>query len=743
MRIFVNELIKSFCKKSTLGIFLVLAVLNGVLLWVNENQREEFYTTEQYKAVFADLDGMSVKEAYNEINLQYQKLQIIDSLSIGGDITDVLNENPDINVEQLLKEYRNKSYLKYTKDSMTEQELLRDILAEIENCLNYDDYLKGIDEAADKMIGISIFANPDTFSYKNIAKTPDDFKHLKGSVLKVGSSRGVSMATGFLATDLIGLLMIMTIVVTIVTREKELNQIVLSRTTFKGRVNLGISKLFTCLFAALISVIILYAVNFIVSYFTYGFGDLTRQIQSVYDFNGSSLKISIIDYFVLFLITKIAVYCIFAGLIYFVTVCSRSAIQVYVVLILAIAAEAVLYYTIPNTSYLCPLKYINILAYANTKDLFANYFNLNLFGQPINYIIVFLISIVILLIVFSALSVFLFSRQRALKSRTMRFNLERVRIFKGRNTNLFLHECYKIFIGGKALLILLAFAVAIVITYEPLKESFKSVDDVYYKQYMLQYEGTYTAQKQKMIDDEAQKFIDAENNMSKSSENYDNDNRVSIIMKYQNILNAQEAFDQVKEHAEYLKTTENGEFIYDSGYKLLTGDVSAENKDLTLGLTAMGMVICCLVYIYSIEYQTGANVLLKTSSKGRGKIFLYKFFIGLIIVSVIYILTYVPYFYNVFSAYGTRGINAPAYSIEALSDFHMSIKSYLIMMSIGRYASLIVAMLIIFWLSGKLRSIISTFLVSTSVLILPILMSLLGIKLFDYVLLNPILIGNV
>ena len=56
----------------------------------------------------------------------------------------------------------------------------------------------------------------------------------------------------------------------------------------------------------------------------------------------------------------------------------------------------------------------------------------------------------------------------------------------------------------------------------------------------------------------------------------------------------------------------------------------------------------------------------KTSSKGRANTFFYKFIIGLIVVTVIYILTYAPYFYNVLSAYGIRGINAPACSIEAL-----------------------------------------------------------------------------
>lgn len=224
------------------------------------------------------------------------------------------------------------------------------------------------------------------------------------------------MATGFLATDLIAMLMIMTVVMTIVTREKELDQITLSRTTYKGRMPLGITKIFTCFAAAIVAEMLLYGVNFAVSYITYGFGDLSRQIQSVYEFNGSNLKISVLQYFALFLAAKLAVYCVFAAMIYLVTVVSNTAVKVYGILIITIAAEAVLYYTIPSTSYLCPLKYINILAYANTKDLFASYLNLNIFGKPVNYMAVFVGSAIVLLLILSILSVLIFQSKGLLKA---------------------------------------------------------------------------------------------------------------------------------------------------------------------------------------------------------------------------------------------------------------------------------------------------------------------------------------
>lgn len=742
MRIFLNEFVKAFCKKTTLFIFAALLILNGVLLWVNEVKTNGgFYDAAQYKAAYADLEGLSAEEAYEKLTLRYQELRAVQYLSYGEDITDLLSEYPDIDEKKLLSEYQSGDFLYYADDIYTELSLVSDVLSEVESCADYEDYLNGIDDAAAKMTSISLFAEPDSFSYKNIAKTPEDFAHLKGSVLEIAPSKGVSMAAGFPATDLIGALMIITVVVSIVTREKESDLLSLSKTTYRGGTPLGISKLLVSFSAAVISVILLYAVNFSVSYFTYGFGDLSRQIQSVCDFRGGSLKISALRFFVLFLLAKLAVYCVFAAFIYLVTAISDTAAKVWGILGVTLAAEAVMYYTISSSSYLCLLKYVNIFAYANTKDLFSDYLNLNLFGTPVNYMAVFIVSTAVLLIAFSVVSVTVFSKKRVFRSRTKIFSFQKLNPFKGKGTNLFLHECWKVFIGGKALLILIVFAATVVVTYEPISERFSSADEVYYKQYMLKLEGGYTDEKRRIIDEEDKKFSDAQEEMAEELSGTDGES-VFVMMKYQEIFAPQSAFEEVKAHAEYLETTGNGEFLYDSGYKLLTGDESAGNKDLTLGLTAMAMTVCCLVYVYSVEYQTGAAALLKTSARGRWDTFLRKFLIGLIIVTIIYALTYAPYFYNVLSAYGARGIDAPLCSLEAFAGWNMSIRGYLIFISVLRYSALVLAMLIIYFLSVRLKSVISAFLASTAALILPILLSLLGIGVFDYALLNPILIAD-
>ena len=733
MRLYINECVKAFCRRSTIGIFLALTVLNGVLLWVNETSKEEqLYTAEQYKAAYDSIDKMNADEALEKLTQMQSELDILERISFGEEVSDIYT---DADTNSLLEKYNSKSCLRFCDDIYTEQQLIADVIKEVQACAEYDSYLDGIDEQARKMTGISLFAEPDSFSYKNIAKTPDDFAHLKGSTLTPAPSKGVHMATGFLPTDIAAFLMIMTVVVTIVTREKELDQITLSRTTYKGRMQLGIAKLLTCFTAAFAALFLLYSVNLAVGYFTYGFGDLSRQIQSVYSFSGSDLKISVVQYLGLFLLSKFVVYCLFAALIYLITAVSNSSVKVYAVLAVTLAAEAVMYYTIPSASCLCPLKYINLIAFANTQDIFAKYLNLNIMGLPVGYKLVFVISLFILLLTFSILSVALYARQRVIMNRSRRLSFT---IFKGRNTSLFLQECYKVLIGGRVLFILLAFGAFVWFSYTPINEKFASSDDIYYKQYMLKLEGEFTPEKEQFLADEQSKFDKVQEDMQRELA----EGNVFGAMKYQNILAPQTAFEQVKAHAEYLKSND-GEFVYDSGYKLLTGDESAGNKDTTLALTALSMLICTLTYVYCVEYQTGAAVLLHSTPRGRNAVFLRKLCVGMIVLTDVYALTYAPYFCNVLNAYGISQLSAPACSLEHLSGKNISILNYLILISVLRYFGMVLAMLLIYFISNKAKSFISSLLIETAVLIVPLVLFLLDVTEFKWFGLSPVIIANV
>lgn len=732
MRIFLNETAKIFLKKSTIGLLLALAVLNGVLLWVNENNKSDYFSPSQYKAVYDDCAGKSTEEIREFLTAKTELLNLIFIFSYGNS-DGISNENIDL--KELQRIYESGEYLTYTDNLFRERELLNAVQSEVEQCVDYENYLRKIDDEAEKMQSISLFSDPNTFGYKNVVRTPNDFSHLKGSVLKAAPSKGVGMATGFLVTDLLVFVFIISAVLSTVTREKELGQLALTRSAKNGRSALGISKLFACFFAAFVGGIILYGVNFVEAGIVYGFGDITRQIQSVQSFGGSNLKITVIQFFALFLLAKLFILFVLTAFSYLLAVIFNSSPIFLGTLIAALGAESALYFTIDDASIFCPLKYINLISYIQTDKYFSHYLNLNFFGEPVNGIPVFLITAGLFLILFSASAVIVFSKKSPIK--TLKIRLPKFNLFAGKTTKIFPHECFKIFIAEKALPILIVFIALTILSYKPIKESFSDMDEVYYKQYMLELEGKYDDEKQAYLDEKQAEFDKLEREMHEVGDN------PYSLMQYQKLLAPKRAFEKVLAHAEYLKTTDGGEFLYDKGYQLLVGGDSSGYSDILLALTAMTITLICLAGAYSSEYQTGANVLLKTTPRGRLTTFRSKFLIGIIIISAVFITVYAPRFYSVLNAYGTREINAPACSIEILSGCSISILQYLILLCVKRYLALLAAMLIIFFVSTRLKSRGLTLLAGIGILILPILITLLGVDFFKYVLLDPFIIGNV
>lgn len=747
MRIYLNELFKIWGKKSFIAIVMVLLVLNAVLLVINENSKEiqNSYSHLAYKDLWEEIVDMPKDTAYETVNLHHEKLSFFFELQFAENefISEeqVKESYPNIDFDLAVEEFKSENYLKYTSSIWDEKQLYTDVLVEMTLCENYADYLQSIDDSAKRMAGISLFAKKGTFSYNNIVKTPDDFAHLKGNELDYGASKGVSMATNFMATDLIAVIIVFASIMTLITREKELNQMGLAKTSYKGRSHLAAAKLIAIFTTCFIVLILLYGMNLAISNHIYGFGDLSRYIQSVSGFVGSNLAVSVWQYFVLFLISKLFLYFAVAGIVFLISVKAKGSVTVYILVAVFMGIEGTLFYAIPSESYLSMLKYINIFSFTDTYSIISSYKNLNFFSQPINYIPVFAVTVLLLLSVTSILSIIIFSKQKTVSSSGITLPRLGGKLKPlGTHTNIFAHECYKIFIGGKVLPILLIFLAVTLYTYQPMKENFGSVDDIYYKQYTVKLEGEVTQEKLEFIEQEDLKFQQAEEDMIKAMAD---GGGIFAMMEYQKILAPQAAFNTVKSHAEYLSQTEKGEFVYDTGYKLLTGDESAGTKDLQLSLIAVAMLICCITYVYSIEYQTGTSVLLKSSYKGRKHTFLTKIIISIAIVTAIFAITYTPYLYNVLSTYGTKGMSSPAYSLEHLSGWGISIRGYLILISVFRYVALLLSMFIVFAFSKKLKSFISTILASSAVLILPILLSLLGISIFDYILLNPLLIGNI
>ena len=128
--------------------------------------------------------------------------------------------------------------------------------------------------------------------------------------------------------------------------------------------------------------------------------------------------------------------------------------------------------------------------------------------------------------------------------------------------------------------------------YNPIKENFNDINGAYYKQYMLKLEGIVNEEKLAFIRDEDNRFVELlDEYTSKQSQGMSD---FYLMMEYQELLAPHQAFNKVKVHAEYLKGLKKGQFLYDTGYKLLTGHENAGKQDILLSLIAVVMLIACL-----------------------------------------------------------------------------------------------------------------------------------------------------
>ena len=160
MRILTAELRKAL----TLQFFMVLliaVVANFFLFRHNLSNSYTVYNQESYTA--AQQDVMAVPEG-NRLSYLQEKVQLLDACTQWETETDpVIDED----MRGYWEAYTSGAYLQYTEDLFSERFLFRDLLQEIQQTANHTQTVESIIEEARTKTSVSIFAEPDSFSYRN------------------------------------------------------------------------------------------------------------------------------------------------------------------------------------------------------------------------------------------------------------------------------------------------------------------------------------------------------------------------------------------------------------------------------------------------------------------------------------------------------------------------------------------------------------------------------------------------
>jgi len=655
--IVINEVKKIF-GKNTLLIMLSLLVLNGVLILAGENKRDYNFSGEDYRKLYSS-EGMQGKA---EEQLEHLKA-CIEENGITG------------------------QYF-----------LLRYVISDIEKTLGYQEYLNNIAESALKYGRLSIFANEDGFSKRNIKKTADVYGSLPEIEIVSGKSRGVVMASQYNGSVILGFMFVMYVVFMLITREKEIGSLALTLTTKSGHIHHGAVKLMMCFVSSIVISVLLETENWAAASCYYGLGDMGRSIQSIPEYRPCVFDVSIVQFMLISVCFRTMCIFMVSAVVFLVACRSRGLIGLTIKLAVVFGVEGAAYCTIPGNSIWGLVKYINIYGSLDSSELLGSYLNLNLFGYPVWYLPVFIIFSVTVIIAFTVWGIYAYAHMGAMPSGK---KLRLVKLNSGTGS-VFLQECYRYLICEHVLWIIILLIIVRILTFSPVRETFEFQDDVYYKQYMLKLEGEYSEEKEATIDEEEKTYreITEKANAASASTN-DVSIRNLIWMKYNDETAHFKVLDKIREQARYLKDKQ-GAFLYDQGYRILAGEDSGEKQNRILGFITGLMMVICSVFIYAPDYQTGTYRMIRAARNGRMYLFARREIIGTVILLIIYGIIFVPYILSVLNAYGTQGIDFPACSIQCLEwcPRRITIRLYLIGQNIVR--------VIIYWLSMNFIMCIST-----------------------------------
>lgn len=722
MRMFKNELMKVFSSRTIVLALAVLLFINGMILFnqaYNSGGLIVYYPPSAYREIYGELEGKSNGE-------QIEFIERLSQTYYEATLEDYTGEEPD----------------HYTDNDKAELELFLDVLAEARVCNEYNDFLNDIRANATLGVSMGLFADSDTFTYKNVQKTLEDYDHLYGLKPVAGPSRGVVSATDSISTDFLILIAILIVVVALVLREREGSGLGLYKAAYKGRLPLAWAKATVILLSSAAFVVIFYGFNYLFAALTYGFGDLSRPVQSVSELSHCIFKISLGEYLVLYMFAKLVAVAVIAMFFYFIAVLSPSSMRFYIITVVASVALASAYYGLTAVDRFALLKYINPVAFLDTNTVVGYYRNLNIAGYPVNYAQIFLIGslVVTALLAYYGCMLFADIKESSLMGNSRFSGL--IKDKTGRNTSALAHELYKCLINGKILFIILAFAVYVYASYKPAREAYFVMEDNIYNGYVSNLSGPISDEKIDYVDSEVLRMEELRQEKEiRVSEAKTEEQAARIAQLYDDKLIVEEAVKELDRHTQYLETVD-GDYYVDTGYKLLTGADVAMERDAWLALIAVLVLIVCLSYIYSVEHTKGANVLLRTTQKGRGRTLAYKSIIGFVTIIAVWALTYAPIYYSVFSEFGTEGIDLQACSMHHLSHVPggISVLQYLIIINVLRVTGMVIMMYAIFYISSKAKSMVATILASLVLFVLPLILLAAEVPGAEYMMLNYLIV---
>ncbi|GFN32351.1 hypothetical protein PCURB6_26110 [Paenibacillus curdlanolyticus] len=747
MKLIGYEYLKWLHKRLLVALIPILLIGNGYLYITDQYNKNGFIIAnkEAYDRAEREYAAMPVEQGYARIKQQYSELLLFqaitmaarnpDNEAMAAELARIKSESPSI-MDLFYSRGYNERLDQLQRDTIITEQLVK----QFEAMRDYTVYLDGIKQQADNLLSVSIFQNEHSFSYRNIVKTPKDFAELKELPLQLGREWGIVSATTFSITDLLIVVLLFLLCIYLFQQDKDLGLIKLARSTARGRLPLAVSKLIALLTMSVFLSVIYYGELLLLAQHLYGFGDLSRYVQSMESFRYCNLPLTVGQYLALFIACKVIVNLVVAIIIAMLFIGLGNILSVYVSLFGFFAFEYLTYRFIHPLSNFQFFKYINVLAFYNAYDLLAVYRNLNVAGYPIWYPGIAAFVFVAIIVMLFTVCVMLFSLRMPSASTSHILHRLAQPFHKLRrpiaSVQLFRHEWYKFIFTGKAFVVLLA---ALLLGYLDLdkKELNFNEEDAYYNSYLTDLTGTLETSNEQMILDEKQRFDELPLQYELILKQYrDGDLSAAQYIEEKEKLDLialkEKAFNRVYNQYLYLKDIKDTRGITGSMLNELTTNYLFRNsfRDLVNGCIFTILLAGALSAIFPLDYRNGMINIIRGTQRGRMTLFVIKHMIAFAATVTIGIILYAPSIYNLIINYPAIDWNAPVQSINVYGQLKavMTIKAFVCgVFALQLFGSLIVCICMLY-VTNIMKNRAPALLLISSIFIIPFLVSLAGFE---------------
>lgn len=700
MRVVSTELRKLFSSKIFLLIIATAFVLNGYLMFRMANSHE--VKPSDYKEVYSVIEGLSDEE----------KLDWLD---------------------ERLQEYMGQHNYSF--------KVLHELHEECYNVVHYKDYLDNIDAQAESMTSISIFAKPDTFNYRNILKTPPAYKNVQDVQPVFDVSKGLTLATDNSFTDILCGFIVLFAVLSIMLSDREQGMSGLLFALKRGRSYLLLMKIAALAITVFSVVLLIYCENLLISSSLYGLGDLSRPIQSLSGFIGCNLKISVLDYLILYVLFKFIAIFTVGAVLSLIAVNTKNTVSFYGISAVILIAEGIAYAQIHPLSIYSIFRYINLISLTKVNEIFCNFKNINFWESPVPLIPTSVGAVVVISAVCVGSSVFLYAKKRNLEFRRIGFKFK---FGKGNKVHSQLYyTLYKSLILQKGLIVILVFlAVA-----GSMSQSFiKKYDtaDVYYEYYTKNYGGEITQETVDFYESEKIRFDELRARYDELMQVEDYFSVSAEINEIKKELAPTLGFYTVYERLQQIKDIDGAQLFYDTGYKRAFG-IAGYDDDMKYALAAILLCIFLISPLIANDNKYRMSYVINSTSSGRKSYILRNVLTAAVYGLLSALFWIIPYAISISQYYGHSGLSA---SIRCITDFmnfpiNITVLQYIILISVLRTIGIIIASFTMLCISSKCKNTTSAILINFAVFALPIIIYLLGAKIMLNIGFDPLLSVNV